>query len=412
MVGGVNSPVRSFKAVGGHPRFASRAKGSRVWDVDGKEYIDYLGSWGPLILGHAAPEVVAAIQETAERGTSYGAPTELEIRFARLIQEAFPSMELIRLVNSGTEAAMSALRLARGFTGRDFIVKFEGCYHGHADGVLTKAGSGPLTLGVPDSAGVPAATATQTLTIPFNDVGALEALMKARGQEIAAVIVEPVAGNCGVIPPEPDFLPALRRLTTRSGALLLLDEVITGFRVAHGGAQALYGVQPDITCLGKIIGGGLPMGVYGGRRDIMNQVAPLGPVYQAGTLSGNPIAVAAGIATLETLKGKDWYDLLENLGAQLEGEWSRAAEEVGIPATVNRVGSMFCCFFTEGPVRDLASAQRSDTERYARYFHAMLEQGINLSPSQFEAGFISTAHTQDDIARTGLAARTVLKSLQ
>ena len=412
MVGGVNSPARSFKAVGGHPRFVSRAKGSRVWDVDGKEYIDYLGSWGPLILGHAAPQVVAAIRETAERGTSYGAPTELEIRFSRLIQEAFPTMELIRLVNSGTEAAMSALRLARGFTGRDFIVKFEGCYHGHADGVLTKAGSGPLTLGVPDSAGVPAATATQTLTVPFNDVGALEALMKARGQEIAAVIVEPVAGNCGVIPPEPDFLPALRRLTTGSGALLLLDEVITGFRVALGGAQALYGVQPDLTCLGKIIGGGLPMGVYGGRRDIMNQVAPLGPVYQAGTLSGNPIAVAAGVATLEILKGKDWYDQLENLGAQLEGEWNKAAEEMGIPATVNRVGSMFCCFFTKGPVRDLASAQRSDTERYARYFHAMLEQGINLSPSQFEAGFISTAHTQDDIARTGLAARTALRSLQ
>ena len=412
MAGGVNSPVRSFKAVGGYPRFVARAKGSRIWDVDGKEYIDYLGSWGPLILGHAAPEVVEAIREAAGRGTSYGAPTELEIRLARLLQESFPSMELIRLVNSGTEATMSALRLARGFTRRDLIVKFEGGYHGHADALLARAGSGPLTLGVPDSAGVPAPTAAQTLTLPFNDVGLLEDLMKARGEEVAALIVEPVMGNCGVIPPGPEFLPALRRLSTRWGALLIFDEVITGFRVAPGGAQALYGVQPDLTCLGKIIGGGLPVGAYGGRREIMEQVAPLGPVYQAGTLSGNPIAMAAGVATLEALKRKGGYDRLEELGAQLEGEWRRAAKEMGIPATVNRVGSMFCCFFTEGPVRDLSTAKRSDTRRYAQYFHAMLEEGVNLPPSQFETGFISTAHTQEDIARTGLAARSALRSLR
>ncbi|MBI2881779.1 MAG: glutamate-1-semialdehyde 2,1-aminomutase [Candidatus Tectomicrobia bacterium] len=411
MPGGVNSPVRAFRAVGGHPLFVRRGRGSRLWDEDGNEYVDYLGSWGPLILGHAHPRVVKAVCDAAKNGTSYGAPTALESRLARLAIEAFPSIERVRMVNSGTEAAMSALRLARGFTGRDLVVKFEGCYHGHSDGLLVKAGSGALTFGVPDSAGVPAAYAGLTLTLPYNGAEAAREVFHRRGREIAAVIVEPVAANCGVIPPAPGFLETLRRETERSGALLIFDEVITGFRVAWGGAQEVYGVLPDLTCLGKILGGGLPVGAYGGRRDIMEKVAPLGDVYQAGTLAGNPIAMAAGVETLEALKAPGAYSSLEERSAHLEGELRAAAEEAGVPATLNRVGSIFCCYFTEGPVVDFPSARRADTKAYARYFHAMLREGVHLAPSQFEAGFVSLTHTAEDVAFTGAAARRALRTL-
>ena len=402
---GVNSPVRAFRGVGGTPFFVERAEGARITDVDGKSYIDFLGSWGPLILGHAAPAVVEAVAEAARRGTSYGAPTGGEVEMAELIARAMPSVEMLRLVSSGTEAAMSAIRLARGFTGRDVIVKFDGCYHGHADSLLVKAGSGGATFGVPDSLGVPPALAALTVALPFNDLEAVRRTFAARGADIAAVIVEPVAGNMGVVPPAPGFLAGLSELAARHGALLIFDEVITGFRVAPGGAQSLYGVTPDLTCLGKIIGGGLPVGAYGGRRDIMERVAPLGGVYQAGTLSGNPLAVAAGLATLRALGDGEVYARLEALGAQLEGGLRDAAARAGVPVTVNRVGSMLTAFFAEGPVTDYASARRADTARYARYFHAMLDRGVFLAPSQFEAAFVSLAHAPADIDSAVEAAR-------
>ena len=409
--GGVNSPVRAFRAVGGNPPFVKGGMGSRIWDEDGNEYIDYLGSWGPLILGHACRDVVRAVCEAAKGGTSFGAPTETESRLARLVMEAFPSIELLRMVNSGTEAAMSALRVARGFTGRDFIVKLEGCYHGHSDGLLVKAGSGALTFGIPDSAGVPAGYAELTLTLPFNDLDAVETLLRSRGDEIAAVIVEPIAANCGVIPPVPGFLEGLREQTETAGALLIFDEVITGFRVARGGAQELYDVQPDLTCLGKILGGGLPVGAYGGRQDVMECVAPQGSVYQAGTLAGNPLAMAAGIATLEGLRAEGVYESLEERAAQLEEELRSATNDAGVTMTLNRTGSVFCGFFAEGPVNDFSSAKRADADRYGRYFRAMLAEGVNLAPSQFEAGFISLAHTEEDVALTGAAARRALSAL-
>jgi glutamate-1-semialdehyde 2,1-aminomutase len=411
MPGGVNSPVRAFRGVGGTPFFVARAAGARIEDVDGRSYIDFLGSWGPLVLGHAHPSVVEALGETMRRGTSYGAPTEAEVEMAALVASAMPSMEMMRLVSSGTEAAMSAIRLARGATGRDLVVKFDGCYHGHADSLLVKAGSGGATFGVPDSRGVPAALAALTVALPFNDLDAVARLMAARGGEVAVVVVEPVAGNMGVVPPARGYLQGLRELCTRHGALLLFDEVITGFRVAPGGAQALYGVRPDLTCLGKIIGGGLPVGAYGGRRDLMEQVAPLGGVYQAGTLSGNPLAVAAGLATLQALQSGDAYQRLEALGARLEAGLIEAARAAGVPLTVNRVGSMLTAFFTDAPVVDLASAKRSDTARYAKFFHAMLDRGVFLAASQFEAAFVSLAHTDEDIAAAARAAREALKIL-
>jgi len=409
--GGVNSPVRAFRGVGGTPFFVASARGARIEDVDGRSYIDFLGSWGPLILGHAAPAVVEALSEAARRGTSYGAPTAAEVEMAELITRAVPSMEMVRLVSSGTEAAMSAIRLARGATGRDLVVKFDGCYHGHADSLLVKAGSGGVTFGVPDSRGVPASLAALTMALPFNDLAAASRFMDDRGQEVAVVVVEPVAGNMGVVPPAPGFLAGLRELCTRHGALLLFDEVITGFRVAYGGAQALYGVRPDLTCLGKIIGGGLPVGAYGGRRDLMEQVAPLGGVYQAGTLSGNPLAVAAGMATLRALEDPASYRRLETLGARLASGLAEAARRAGVPLTVNRVGSMLTGFFTGEPVVDLVSAKRSDTARYGRFFHGMLERGVFLAASQFEAAFVSLAHTEEDLDSAARAATETLQTL-
>jgi glutamate-1-semialdehyde 2,1-aminomutase len=411
MPGGVNSPVRAFRGVGGTPFFVARASGARLEDVDGRSYIDFLGSWGPLILGHAPPAVVEALGEAARRGTSYGAPTEGEVEMADLIARAMPSIEMLRLVSSGTEAAMSAIRLARGATGRDLVVKFDGCYHGHADSLLVKAGSGGATFGVPDSGGVPAALAALTVALPFNDLDAVTRFMAARGGEVAVVVVEPVAGNMGVVPPAPGYLQGLRELCTRHGALLLFDEVITGFRVGPGGAQALYGVRPDLTCLGKIIGGGLPVGAYGGRRDLMMQVSPLGGVYQAGTLSGNPLAVAAGLATLRALEDAEVYRRLDDLGARLEGGLREGAALAGLPLTVNRVGSMLTAFFTPGPVTDLATAKRADTARYARFFHGMLGRGVFLAASQFEAAFVSLAHADEDIEAAARAARETLQTL-
>jgi glutamate-1-semialdehyde 2,1-aminomutase len=406
--GGVNSPVRAFRGVGGEPFFVARAQGARLWDADGRAYIDYVGSWGPLILGHAAPAVVEAVAAAAARGTSYGAPTSGEVELAQAIAQAYPSIEMVRLVSSGTEAAMSAIRLARGATGRDLLVKFDGGYHGHADSLLVKAGSGGATFSIPDSRGVPAALAALTLTVPFNDVGAVQAIFDARGPEVAAVIVEPVAGNMGVVPPAPGFLEGLRALCTRHGAVLVFDEVITGFRVGLGGAQALYGVRPDLTCLGKIIGGGLPVGAYGGRADLMGQVAPLGAVYQAGTLSGNPLAVAAGLATIRALEGPDVYARLDALGEQLARGLTAGARNAGVPLTVNRVGSMLTGFFCPGPVTDFATAKRADTARYARFFHALCERGVYFAPSQFEAAFVSLAHTEADVDATVKAAADAL----
>lgn len=400
MPAGVNSPVRAFKAVGGDPLFIERAQGAHIWDADGNDYIDYVCSWGPMILGHRHPEVVEAICEALGRGTSFGAPTELEVELAELIVERVPSVEMVRMVNSGTEATMSAIRLARGVTGRDKIVKFEGCYHGHADGLLVKAGSGALTFGVPDSGGVPASYAELTLTLPYNDVDRFKGVMDRWGEEMACVIVEPVAGNVGVIPPRPGFLETLREETTKHGALLIFDEVITGFRVARGGAQELYGVMPDLTCLGKIVGGGLPVGAYGGPRGIMEQVSPLGPVYQAGTLSGNPLAMAAGIATLKVLGGAGVYEELEEKGRRLEEAFRQAAVAAGVPLRQNRVGSMLSAFFTESEVVDYSSAKSSDTARYARFFREMLSRGVYLAPSQFEAAFVSLAHSDTDLDRT------------
>ena len=409
--GGVNSPVRAFRSVGGQPRFIKRAKGARLYDLDGNTYIDYVLSWGPMILGHASPTVVSAIKNAAERGTSYGAPTELEVELADQIRDAFPSMEKSRLVSSGTEAVMSAIRVARGFTKRDGVLKFEGCYHGHSDYLLAKAGSGLTTLGIPDSLGVPADFAKHTLTAPYNDIRTVQRIFRDRGKDLACIIVEPVAGNMGVVPPAPDFLPALRQLATDHDILLIFDEVISGFRVHYGGAQALYGVTPDLTVLGKIIGGGLPVGAYGGRRDIMDLIAPAGPVYQAGTLSGNPLAVTAGLATLKQLRAKNLYKQLEERSAALARGLADEAKRAGIALTQTRVGSMLTSFFTQEPVVDWNSAKKSDTKRYGLFFHGMLEQGIYLAPSQFEAAFLSTAHTSADIEKTIRAARIAFKSL-
>jgi len=402
--GGVNSPVRAFRAVGGKPPFIQRGNGSRIWDVDGNEYIDYIGSWGPLIFGHRPPEIVQALNEVLEIGTSFGAPTEREVEIAELITKLVPSVEKVRLVNSGTEATLSAIRLARGFTGRDRIVKFDGCYHGHGDSLLVKAGSGVATLGLPDSPGVPATLAELTTVLPFNNPAALMKEFDAHRKEIACVIIEPIVGNMGCVLPRGDFLRILRDVTKQFGALLIFDEVMTGFRVALGGAQAKYGVNADLITLGKVIGGGLPVGAYGGRSDIMDRVAPAGPVYQAGTLSGNPLAVAAGLATLRRLQKENPYDKLESLGARLERGLLAAAAQANVPARMNRAGSMFTLFFTDRDVFDFESAKTSDMHRFNRFFHAMLDQGVFLPPSQFEAAFISAAHTAADIDLTIEAA--------
>jgi glutamate-1-semialdehyde 2,1-aminomutase len=411
MPGGVNSPVRAFKSVGGDPIFIKKARGSKLYDADGKAYIDYVLSWGPMILGHAHPKVTAALKKALSDGTSFGAPTELEITLAKMVKKAFPSIEMLRMVSSGTEATMAAIRAARGLTGRDGILKFDGCYHGHADSLLVKAGSGVATFGLPDSPGVPAGLARHTLTVAYNDLTAVKEVASREGERIACIIVEPVAGNMGCVPPEPGFLQGLRQVCDRYGIVLILDEVMTGFRVAFGGAQQLYGVKPDLTCLGKVIGGGLPVGCYGGKREIMEKIAPLGPIYQAGTLSGNPIAMTAGIETLKLLSKPGVYKALEKTSARLEQGLTAAAREAGIPVTLNRVGSMFTAFFTDQPVRDFASAKTADTARFGRFFRSMLDQGVNLAPSQFEAAFVSLAHTAADVARTVEAARKSFKAL-
>ncbi len=408
--GGVNSPVRAFRAVGGTPRFIRSAEGATITDVDGRTYIDYVGSWGPMILGHADAEVVSALAQAATRGTSFGAPNELEVEIAEEIVDAVPSVEMVRMVNSGTEATMSAIRLARGVTGRTKLVKFEGCYHGHGDSLLVKAGSGVATLGLPDSPGVPASLAENTLTAPYNDPDSLEQVFQQHA-DIAAVILEPVVGNMGCVPPQEGYLRAVRELTGRNGALLIFDEVMTGFRVARGGAQELYGIMPDITTLGKIIGGGLPVGAYGASKDLMSNIAPSGPIYQAGTLSGNPLSMAAGLITLRRLRDRSIYERLERATARLCDGFSAAAEDTGVETVINRVGSMWTGFFNREPVTDWTTANKSDRKLFGRFFHAMLDQGVYLAPSQFEAGFVSLAHSDEIIDRTISAARKAFKKL-
>ncbi|MCY4585806.1 MAG: glutamate-1-semialdehyde 2,1-aminomutase [Bryobacterales bacterium] len=410
--GGVNSPARAFRAVGVDPVFIERGSGPHLCDADGNSYIDYIGSWGPLILGHRHPEVTKALHNVIETGTSFGAPTEREVEMAELICKLAPSIEMVRLVNSGTEATMSAIRVARGFTGRDLVVKFAGCYHGHVDSLLVKAGSGVATLGISDSGGVPATFSSTTIPLPFNSFEALEECFANHGGKIACVIVEPVVGNMGCVPPRPGYLEALREITAKHGALLIFDEVMTGFRVSLGGAQGLYGIEPDLTTMGKVIGGGLPIGAYGGRRDVMSKVAPLGQVYQAGTLSGNPLAVAGGLATLQVLKkAPELYEQMEEKSGRLAEGVARAANDAGVAMTVNRVGSMFTFFFNDGPVTDWESSSKSDTDRFAYFFRGMLDLGCYLPCSQFEAAFLSAAHTDEDVAGTIEAAEQVLTSL-
>ena len=409
--GGVNSPVRAFRAVGGTPFFVDRAQGARVWDIDGNELLDYVGTWGPAILGHSDPRIIDAVKTAAARGTSFGIPNPLEVTMARTICRRVPSVEKVRMCNSGTESTMSAIRLARGFTGREKIIKFEGCYHGHVDSLLVKAGSGALTFGHPDSAGIPASFTQHTLVLPFNDLDAVRQAFDAYPGQIAGIIVEPVPGNSGVYLPRPGYLEGLSSVTLQNGALLIFDEVMTGFRLAPGGAQERFSIKPDLSCFGKIIGGGLPVGAFGGRAEIMDFLAPLGPVYQAGTLSGNPLAMAAGLAALNALDDGGVYARLESLGAELERGMRNAAEAAGVPVQFNRIGSMFCAYFTTRPVYNLQDAMESDRAVFARYFHGMLEEGIYLAPSQFEAGFISAAHTTADIERTVTAAGRVLKRL-
>jgi len=419
--GGVNSPVRAFRAVGGQPFFVNRAAGSRVWDVDGHDYIDYVLTWGPAILGHAHPKIIAAVKAAADHGTSFGIPNPLEVTMARLICSLVPSVQKVRMTSSGTEACMSALRVARGFTRRDKIIKIDGCYHGHVDSLLVRAGSGALTFGHPDSAGIPAAFTQHTIVAPFNDIAAIRAIFAANPGQVAGIIIEPVPGNAGLYLPRPGYLEFLREITQAEGALLIFDEVMTGFRLARGGAQERFGIRPDLSCFGKIIGGGLPVGAFGGRAEIMDCLAPLGPVYQAGTLSGNPLAMAAGIAVLEELGAvspsdgasvrPNAYQHLEELGAQLEAGLAAAAKAAGVPVQFNRCGSMFCGYFTSQPVHNLADALHSDRERFKKYFHGMLAAGVYLAPSQFEAGFLSTAHTPADIEATIAAAARVFKQL-
>ena len=409
--GGVNSPVRAFRAVGGQPFFVNRAQGSRVWDVDGNDYIDYVCTWGPAIHGHAFPKIIEAVKAAADRGTSFGIPNPSEVTMAQLICEMVPSVKKVRMCNSGTEACMSAIRLARGFTHRDKIIKFDGCYHGHADCLLVKAGSGALTFGNPDSAGVPSNTAKDTLVLPYNDVDAVKAAFRANPEQIAAVIIEPVPGNAGLYLPKPGYLEFLWEIAFQEDALLIFDEVMTGFRLAAGGAQERFSVKPDLTCFGKIIGGGLPVGAFGGREDVMDCLAPLGPVYQAGTLSGNPLAMAAGIAALEELRTGQTYARLEELGAQLEAGLKAAAKAARVAVQFNRCGSMFCSYFTVDPVHNLADAMKSDRERFKKFFHGMLNEGVFLAPSQFESGFISTAHTTEDIEKTVQAAAKVMREV-
>ncbi|HXI72209.1 MAG TPA: glutamate-1-semialdehyde 2,1-aminomutase [Verrucomicrobiae bacterium] len=420
--GGVNSPVRAFRAVGGNPFFVNRASGSKIWDVDGNELIDYVLTWGPAILGHAHPKIIAAVKAAAEHGTSFGIPNPLEVTMAKLICELVPSVKKVRMTSSGTEACMSAIRLARGFTRRDKIIKFDGCYHGHVDSLLVRAGSGALTFGHPDSAGVPAAFTQHTIVLPYNDVEAVKACFAANQNAIAGIIIEPVPGNAGLYLPKPGYLEFLSEITKAEGALLIFDEVMTGFRLARGGAQERFGITPDLSTFGKVIGGGLPVGAFGGRAEIMDYLAPLGPVYQAGTLSGNPIAMAAGLANLEELgakqkaengqqKSENAYAQLEELGAQLEAGMQDAAKSAGVPVTFNRCGSMFCGYFTSQPVHDVADAMHSDRERFKKFFQGMLDQGVYLAPSQFEAGFISTAHTPADIERTVAVAAKVMRGL-
>ncbi len=409
--GGVNSPVRAFRGVGGQPFFAERAAGAHVWDVDGKDYIDYVGTWGPAILGHAHSAIVQAVQSAAERGTSFGIPSEAEVRMAQVVKECVPSVEKVRMVNSGTEACMSAIRVARGFTDRPKIIKFDGCYHGHVDSLLVKAGSGALTCGNPDSGGVPAEFTAHTIVLPFNDRDAVEQAFAANKGQVAGIILEPVPGNAGVYLPRDGYLEFLREITTANNSLLIFDEVMTGFRVSLGGVQERFGITPDLSCFGKIIGGGLPVGAFGGRAEVMDVLAPDGSVYQAGTLSGNPLAMAAGLATLEELKTGSVHEQLETIGARLESGLNAAAERAGIPVITQRVGSMSCLFFTEQPVHNLAEAMKADRERFKKYFHGMLAEGVYLAPSAFEAAFLSAAHTEADIDSTIAAAEKVMATL-